>query len=305
MGMLSGLFGDGGSAKRAAGHAARIAREAGQRIEDRYQEVLPNYTPYIDAGVDAIGRYEGIAEGLPQYTDDINQFRGSLNPIVNQITSPDMEAFRQTPGYDFRFNEGMRGLENTAASRGGLLSSDAMDNAQRFGQDYATSEYDNYLNRLYNQLGAVGTQIQGAQAGQGSAMQNLNAEGMLLGYGSQAANQAAQTGMSAAQQQAAYDAGAGKTEASGMKAKAAQLRAAGDQWIDIGMTAAGAAAGVPTGGMGAGGVSSPFSGGMLSPQTTPWVNPDNINIAQSQMPMPWQNQNRQQGRQMRSQSSYM
>lgn len=323
MGMFSGLFGGGGSAKRAAAHAAAAAREAGQKIEQRYQDVLPYYTPYVESGKQALGRYEDIAAGLPQYTTDINQYRGALDPIVASITSPDMNAFMQTPGYEFRRAEGMRALENTAAARGGLLSSDAMESAQKFGQDYATAEYDNYLNRLYNQLGAVGTQIQGAQAGQQSAIQNLGAEAPLLGLGYGAADTAARLGMDAAQQNAAYMTGAAQTEAAGMQAKAAQLQAAGDQWLNLGAMAMGMPpvfnSGTTPSVTGTGTQAQQPTqqnylqqmfqgiGGMLSPQQTaqPWVNPDYISLPQQDTSLPWLAPQQQQQRQLRTQSSYI
>lgn len=57
-------------------------------------------------------------------------------------------GFTKTPGYDFRMREGMDALQSSAAARGNLFSGATMRAAQQFGQDYASSEYQSYLDRL-------------------------------------------------------------------------------------------------------------------------------------------------------------
>lgn len=57
-------------------------------------------------------------------------------------------GYTKTPGYDFRMQEGMNALQASAAARGGLLSGAALRDSQKFGQDYGTNEYGNYLARL-------------------------------------------------------------------------------------------------------------------------------------------------------------
>jgi hypothetical protein len=53
----------------------------------------------------------------------------------------------QDPGYAFRMSEGMKALDRSAASRGGLLSGATLRGAQRYGQDLASQEYQNAFNR--------------------------------------------------------------------------------------------------------------------------------------------------------------
>jgi hypothetical protein len=55
--------------------------------------------------------------------------------------------FQADPGYAFRLSEGMKALDRTAASRGGLLSGATLRGAQRYGQDLASQEYQNAFNR--------------------------------------------------------------------------------------------------------------------------------------------------------------
>jgi hypothetical protein len=58
-----------------------------------------------------------------------------------------MDKFTADPGYAFRMAEGMKGLERSAAARGGLLSGSALKGIQRYGQDLASQEYQNAFNR--------------------------------------------------------------------------------------------------------------------------------------------------------------
>lgn len=55
--------------------------------------------------------------------------------------------FQADPGYAFRLSEGMKALDRTAASRGGLLSGANLKGAQRYGSDLASQEYQNAYNR--------------------------------------------------------------------------------------------------------------------------------------------------------------
>lgn len=55
--------------------------------------------------------------------------------------------FQTDPGYAFRLSEGMKALDRTAASRGGLLSGATLKGAQRYGSDLASQEYQNAFNR--------------------------------------------------------------------------------------------------------------------------------------------------------------
>ena len=56
--------------------------------------------------------------------------------------------FQADPGYAFRLSEGMKALDRTAASRGGLLSGATLKEAQRYGSDLASQEYGNAYNRF-------------------------------------------------------------------------------------------------------------------------------------------------------------
>ena len=59
------------------------------------------------------------------------------------------EDFIVDPGYRFRFREGLRALDRTAAARGGLLGGNQLRGITQFGQELGAQEYGNAFNR-YN-----------------------------------------------------------------------------------------------------------------------------------------------------------
>lgn len=94
----------------------------------------------------------------------------------NQTGNP-TSALQMDPGYQFRMDEGMNTLENSAAARGGLLSGNFLKNSQRFGQDYASNEYQNAFNRLAA-LSDVGQAQAGNIANLGSNYASQAGQGM-------------------------------------------------------------------------------------------------------------------------------
>lgn len=87
-----------------------------------------------------------------------------------------MADFQADPGYQFRMDQGMRGMTNSAAARGGLLSGAALKAASSFNQGMASQEYGNARSRYnedrdqkYNKLANL--------AGIGQVAANNNAMG--------------------------------------------------------------------------------------------------------------------------------
>jgi hypothetical protein len=71
--------------------------------------------------------------------------------------------FKTDPGYEFRLGEGQRVLERGASAAGGLLSGGYARRAIRYGQDYASNEYNNVYNRIAN-IAGLG-QVSAGQSG--------------------------------------------------------------------------------------------------------------------------------------------
>ena len=153
---------------RASG-AASDASVGEQRRQ--YDLSRADQAPFLTAGTGAVNRLAaGMAPG--------GEF-GAAMPFNFQ--------YSEDPGAAFRMSEGIKALDRSAASRGGLLSGATMKGAQRYGQDLASQEYNNAFNRyvtgfnantgernqLYNRLAGVagtGQTTAGQLASQGANM---------------------------------------------------------------------------------------------------------------------------------------
>lgn len=164
--LTSGLTG-ASAAKSAAQTQAEAAREANQLAYKIYGEQKALQEPFRQAGLGAQNKLLTYL-GLPGGTEgaDYGKYARDFG----------MTDFTADPGYAFRMSEGLKGLERSAAARGGLLSGSGLKNIQRFGQDLASQEYGAAYNRYQtnraNQLAPLGSLLasgQSAAANQGSA----------------------------------------------------------------------------------------------------------------------------------------
>ncbi len=78
--------------------------------------------------------------------------------------SPDYSAFYQSPGYQFRMDEGTRAVERSAAAKGKLMSGGLLRELTRYGQGVASGEFNAYADRLASMagIGQSATQSTGA-----------------------------------------------------------------------------------------------------------------------------------------------
>ena len=114
------------SASRAAETQAAAADRASEVQRDIFERQVELSKPYREAGETALNK---------------------LIPLATEYTPFGMEQFQADPGYAFRMSEGMKGLERSAAARGGLLSGSMLKGIQRYGQDLGSQEYQNAFNR--------------------------------------------------------------------------------------------------------------------------------------------------------------
>lgn len=115
---------------RAAGKSGRAqerAAEAGIAEQRRQFDVIQeNLRPYREAGVRGLAGVESLLA----------------------LGGGDREsALALSPAYRFRLQEGQRALERSAAARGQLFSGATGRALTRFGQDLASTEYQNEFNR--------------------------------------------------------------------------------------------------------------------------------------------------------------
>jgi len=165
------------SSSNAADRASQASQEASAAsvAEQRrqYDQSRADYAPYLAAG-----------------TESVNQLATDLRPggRFASTTPFDFQYDQNTdPGTAFRLSEGVKALDRSAASRGGLLSGATLRGVQRYGQDLGSQEFQNAFNRyttgfnantgernqLYNRLAGVagtGQNAVGSVTSQGANM---------------------------------------------------------------------------------------------------------------------------------------
>jgi hypothetical protein len=82
-----------------------------------------------------------------------------------------MDRFFASPDYQFRRDEGQRGIGNSFAARGGAASGNALKALTEFNSNLASGEFGNYYNRLAGMAG-MGSQATGNVAGAGNNYAN-------------------------------------------------------------------------------------------------------------------------------------
>ena len=112
------------ASKSAANTQAQASSDATAAQQNALNQQIALNKPFYDTGVNAMNNLAGQAAYTP----------AAFN-------------YQADPGYAFRFNEGMKGLNASAAARGGLISGNALKGATDYGQAAGSQEYQNAYNR--------------------------------------------------------------------------------------------------------------------------------------------------------------
>ena len=99
----------------------------------------------------------------------VDQGSGLFGSLLQPFNA---DGLQDEPGYRFTRDEGMRGLQNTAAARGGLYSGATLRDATRFNQGLAETTYGNAFNRNMNQRNAVFNMLTGANSNASGTVNN-------------------------------------------------------------------------------------------------------------------------------------
>ena len=144
--LAGGIMGASGARKQ-----IEQMRQAIEYQKQKDTENKANLSPYMDFGK---GQLQGI----------------------NDTLASDPKSFLD-PGYQFRQEQGMKGLLGNASTAGMLGSGDTLRAATQFNQDMASQEYGNAFNRRLQEVGQR----------QGLAGMGLQAASTLGGLGNQGA----------------------------------------------------------------------------------------------------------------------
>lgn len=132
-------------------------------------------TPTGTTGSGSTGAYVTMRDGWRKRRLPVEG--GALPEKPSDI--PDMGAFDQydwrssNPGYEFRLSEGQRATESMLRSAGMLNSGKGLRAITRYGQDYASNEYDKVWGRLSSIAGIGTAAINSGNASIGNAANSV------------------------------------------------------------------------------------------------------------------------------------
>lgn len=118
----------GQAAKKAAKKQAKAQDAAAAEQRAALAKIEPYQQPYRDAGTSA------------------------LNDLT-KVNSGDYSAFEKSPDYLYAKDQALKGVEGSAAARGGLYSGNNLRALETTGAGLASQNLGNYRNSLFNQIG--------------------------------------------------------------------------------------------------------------------------------------------------------
>jgi hypothetical protein len=188
--ILGGAVIGGLMSMKAAGDAADAQRDAANAANatqlKMYNQTREDQSPYRDVGYAALDQLRarmGLTVANPALMNVPNpdaSVNASLpanavkapetikRPWTDNALTPADVLMREDPSYQFRLQQGERGINRSAAAGSGLLSGATMKALTRYNQDFASNEFQNSFNRLAA-LAGVG---QSATNAVGAAGQN-------------------------------------------------------------------------------------------------------------------------------------
>jgi hypothetical protein len=168
--LIGGVISSGANSRatrRATDASMQATQENNALAREIFAQNKETLSPFVQQGGRAtsfINRFLGI-DGPPAGTVQAGGQPGQMGEAGAQ---PDVNGafgdFRNSTGYDFRFNEGLRALRAQQGARGLGTSSDTFRRAMSLGQEMGSAESGNFLNALLTQQ-QLGANAAGNQAG--------------------------------------------------------------------------------------------------------------------------------------------
>lgn len=144
------------AANKATAAGKRAARDANALQAQQYEQARSDIQPYQQAGTNALAGLNALAAG-------------------------DYSGFQSSPDYQWAMQQGLQGVDRSAAARGGLYSGGNLADLTSFSQGLASQQLGSYRNSLMG-LANLGASSSSALAGigqnyAGAYGQNANAAG--------------------------------------------------------------------------------------------------------------------------------
>jgi|GEM_PF-5535490 len=144
------------------------ADAANAAAADQYRKQMAAADSSRAAGNDYLSGILGISRNYDPYVTGGTRAQNTLYDLLGlngaDAQSTAFSNFRADPGYGYQVSEGIKAVDNSAASRGTLQSGATLKALQDRGANLADQSYGNYLQRLMA-LGQQGLQATGAQTG--------------------------------------------------------------------------------------------------------------------------------------------
>lgn len=207
--MLMGGIASGATSLISSGMQADAANKSADMQMEMYEKTREDLGPFREAGVEQIGNVNDAANGA-----DVGFGRLSAdNPYAIETLG---KGFQMSQGAQFQMEKGNQAIESSAASRGGMLSGNTLEDLQKNSQGIASQDYWTYINQ----------QMKGGMA---DFNEKQTSFGNMQGVANMGLNAAAQTGTAGAS--AAQN--AGNAVVAGGTAAAAGVQGVGDAFSNM------------------------------------------------------------------------
>lgn len=166
---VAGAVVSGYGAYKSGSSSSSAARDAAKLTRRQYDQNRKDLAPYRYTGNQALYRLSDIfgfgIRPKPKNAADLEAFNSRPMGV---------DAFEKSPGYEFRLSEGNRALDRYQ-SAGRITGGRAVKEAMRYGQEFASGEFGNYVNQLLGMAGiGQGATNVGVNLGQNTATQMGN-----------------------------------------------------------------------------------------------------------------------------------
>ena len=123
---------DAWAANKSAGAQAKAGKQSIAEQQRQFDLTRKDMMPWMQAGTGALGQMQALNKG-------------------------DFSQFYQSPDYQFALDQGIKGLDRSAAARGRLYSGGYGQDLTQYAQGLATQNYGNYYGRLADMAGVGNT----------------------------------------------------------------------------------------------------------------------------------------------------
>lgn len=232
------------AAEKAGKLQADSSKYAADLSQKQFEQTRQDQMPWLNAGKEALGGLQNYIKDSPDFND---KWGGRIESAYQggQLTGGlDPNNFQTDPSYQFRKQQGMDGIESSAAAGGGLLSGAALKSLNSFNSNLASQEYGNAWSRdqaeKQNLMGVLsGNRSQDYQLFSNEDTRQYNQLANMAGVGQQTAGSLGQFGALNAQNQGNAAIAGANAQANGLTAGAAAQGAGWGNILGLGAKALG------------------------------------------------------------------